>query len=122
MAKMIHSDQSFINVEEAIIAKKRKKTERVEVGYPEQSPCPKKVKTKEKIDLVGRKLGSSLRRYSNYTPLNAPFDQVMIQIKDGPSLKWPEKMKEDPSKRNKSKYYRFHQDHRHDMDECYNLK
>ena len=45
-----------------------------------------------------------------------------MQIKDDPSLKWPEKMKGDPNKRNKSKYCRFHRDHGHDMDECYNLK
>jgi len=45
-----------------------------------------------------------------------------MQIKDNLSLKWPKKMKGDPSKWNKSKYYRFHQDHGHDTDECYNLK
>ena len=45
-----------------------------------------------------------------------------MQIKDDPSLKWPEKMKGDPNKRNKNKYCRFQRDHRHDMDECYDLK
>ena len=45
-----------------------------------------------------------------------------MQIKDNPSLRWLEKMKGDPNKWNKSKYYRFHQDHRHDTNECYNLK
>ena len=45
-----------------------------------------------------------------------------MQIKDDPSLKWPERMKGDPSKRNISKYCRFHRDHGHDTDECYDLK
>ena len=45
-----------------------------------------------------------------------------MQIKDDPSLKWPEKMRGDPNKRNRNKYYRFHKDHGHDTDECYNLK
>ena len=45
-----------------------------------------------------------------------------MQIKDDPSLKWPEKMKGDPNKRNKNKYCRFHRDHEHDTDECYDLK
>ncbi|XP_065624890.1 uncharacterized protein LOC136065516 [Quercus suber] len=45
-----------------------------------------------------------------------------MQIKDDPSLKWPEKMKVDPNKRNKNKYCRFHRDHGHDTDECYDLK
>ena len=45
-----------------------------------------------------------------------------MQIKDDPSLKWPEKMKGDPNKCNKNKYCHFHRDHGHDTDECYNLK
>ncbi|XP_075667861.1 uncharacterized protein LOC142637470 [Castanea sativa] len=45
-----------------------------------------------------------------------------MQIKDVPSLKWLEKMKGDPNKRNKNKYCRFHKDHGHDTDECYDLK
>ncbi|XP_075665452.1 uncharacterized protein LOC142635124 [Castanea sativa] len=76
----------------------------------------------EKRDRDGEKAGSSSGQYSNYTPLNTSFDQVLMQIKDDPSLKWPERMKEDPSKRNKSKYCRFHCDHGHDTNECYDLK
>ena len=45
-----------------------------------------------------------------------------MQIKDDPSLKWPEKMKGDPNKRNQNKYCRFHRDHWHDTDECFDLK
>ena len=45
-----------------------------------------------------------------------------MQIKDDPSLKWPEKMKGDYNKRNKNIYCRFHRDYGHDMDECYDLK
>ena len=45
-----------------------------------------------------------------------------MQIKDDPSLKWPEKMKGDLNKLNKNKYYRFHRDYGHDTDKCYDLK
>ena len=45
-----------------------------------------------------------------------------MQIKDDPSLNWPEKIEGDPNKRNKNKYCRFHRDHRHDTNECYDLK
>lgn len=54
MAELIHSAQSFINVEDAIIAKKKKKGEQLENGYihhPEQGPRPKKAKIEEKIEL-----------------------------------------------------------------------
>ena len=55
-------------------------------------------------------------------PLNVPLDQVLIQIKDDPFLKWPEKMKGDLNKRNKNKYCRFHRDYGNDTDEYYDLK
>ena len=47
---------------------------------------------------------------------------MLIQIEDEPSLKWLEKMKGFPNKRNKNKYCRFHRDHAHDTNECYDLK
>ena len=44
-----------------------------------------------------------------------------MQIKDDLSLKWLEKMKGDPNKRNRNKYYCFHTDYEHDTDECFDL-
>ena len=55
-------------------------------------------------------------------PLNTPLEQVLMQIKDDPFLKWPEKIKGDPNKFIRNKYCRFHRDHGHDMDECFDLK
>ncbi|XP_050290000.1 uncharacterized protein LOC126728179 [Quercus robur] len=89
--------------------------------HSEQGPRPKKGRTDDKKDRDNRKTGPPARN-QNYTPLNALLDQVLMQIKDDPSLKWPEKMKGDPNKRNKNKYYCFHRDHGHDTDECYDLK
>ena len=37
-------------------------------------------------------------------------------------MKWLEKMKGDPNKRNRNKYYHFHRDHEYDMDKCFDLK
>ena len=66
-----------MNVEDTIIAKKKKKYERLENGYIhhlEQGPRPKKAKIWEKRDRGGKKARSSSRRYSNYTPLNTLLD------------------------------------------------
>ncbi|XP_065618257.1 uncharacterized protein LOC136062732 [Quercus suber] len=123
MAELVHSAQNFMNAEDAIIAKKRKRVEKVEANtsrQSEQGPRPKKGRTEDKRDRE-KKAGPSMRN-QQYTPLNVPLEQVLMQIKDEPSLKWPEKMKGDPNKCNRNKYCRFHRDHGHDTDECFDLK
>ena len=125
MAELVHSAQSFMNAKDAIIAKKRKRVERMEADlphHPKQGPYPKKARMGEKKDRDNRKTNSSSRRNQHYTPLNEPLDQVLMQIKDDLSLKWLEKMKGDASKRNKNKYCRFHRNHEHDTNKCYDLK
>ena len=93
MAELVHSTQNFMNAEDMIIAKRRKRSEKVDANpscHPEQGPHPKKGRTEERKDRDGKKLGSSIRN-QQYTPLNIPLEQVLMQIKDDPSLKWPEK-------------------------------
>ena len=124
MAELVHSAQNFMNAEDVIIAKKRKRGERMEANsmrHAEQAPRPKKGRVEEKKDRDNKKAGPSTRN-QQYTPLNPPLEQVLIQIKDDPSLKWPEKMKGDPNKHNRNKYCRFHKDHGYDTDECFDLK
>ena len=75
----------------------------------------------EKKDRDNKKAGPWARN-QQYTPLNTPLKQVLMQIKDNLSLKWPEKMKGDSNKRNRNKYCCFHRDHGHDTDECFDLK
>ena len=124
MAELVHSTQNFMNAEDVIIAKKRKRAERMEanpIRHSEQVPHPKKGRTEHKKDQDGKK-ASPLAQSQLYMPLNTPLEQVLMQIKDDPSLKWPEKMKGDPNKRNRNKYCCFHRDHGHNTDECYDLK
>ena len=112
-----------MNANDMIIAKKRKRVERMETDHPrhsEQGPRPKKRQMGEKKDR-DNKTGPPVRN-QQYTPLNMPLEQVLMQIKDDPSLKWPKKMKGDLNKCNRNKYCCFHRDHGHDTDECYDLK
>ena len=99
MVELVHSAQNFMNAEDAIITKKRKRSERIEANpnhHSEQGSRPKKGRTEERKNRDNKKPGSSARN-QQYTPLNMPLEQVLMQIKDDPSLKWLEKMKGDPT-------------------------
>ena len=81
MAELIHSAQSFMNTEDVIIAKKRKRAKRMEADlpcHPEQGPRPKKARTGEKKDRENKKAGSFSGRSQHCTPLNVPLDQVLM--------------------------------------------
>ena len=64
MVELIHSAQSFMNIEDVIITKKKKNGERLERGYvhhSEQGPRPKKAKVGGKRDCDGEKARLSSR-------------------------------------------------------------
>ena len=58
----------------------------------------------------------------SFTPLTAPIDQVLMQIKDEEALTFPSKLKGDLNKRSRDKYCHFYRDHNHDTADCYDLK
>ena len=64
MAELVHSAQNFMNVEDEITAKKRKRAERTEANparHTEQGPRPKKGRTEDKKDRDNRKTGPPAR-------------------------------------------------------------
>ena len=76
MVELIHSAQNFMNAEDAIIAKKRKRAERMEansVRNTDQGPHPKKGRVEEKKDRDNKKAGPSARN-QQYTPLKVPLE------------------------------------------------
>ena len=62
-----------------------------------------------------------IRRFTSFTSLTAPIDQVLMQIKDEKALTFPSKLKGDPSKRSRDKCCRFRRDHSHDTSDYYDL-
>ena len=64
MAELVHLAKNFMNVEDAIIAKKRKRAERMEANpmrHAEQGPRPKKGRVEEKKDQDNKKAGPLAR-------------------------------------------------------------
>ena len=75
MVELVHSAQNFMNADDAIIDKKRKKSKRIEANpsrHSEQGPHSKKGRMEEKKDRDNKKPGPSARN-QQYTPLNMPF-------------------------------------------------
>nr|XP_023892165.1 uncharacterized protein LOC112004167 [Quercus suber] len=62
MAELIHSAQNFMNEEDAIIAKKRKRMEANAQRHPEQGPRPKKGRTEDRKDRDNKKQIENLIR------------------------------------------------------------
>ena len=66
MAELVYLAQNFMNAEDAIIAKKRKKAEKMEANlarHSEQGPRPKKGQMEDKKDRDGRKTGPPTRNH-----------------------------------------------------------
>ena len=113
MSDVLYRVTKYMNVEDALLAREEK---------------PKKRERQEDIRLDrGRKMARtgegqedkrskpSARKFTSFTSLIAPIDQVLMQIKDEGALTFPCKLKGDPNKRSRDKYCRFHRDHVHDI-------
>ena len=51
-----------------------------------------------------------------------PVNQILTQIKDKHYLKWPRPLHSSPNVRDRRKYYCFHKDHEHYIEDCRDLK
>ena len=64
MTELVHSAQNFMNAEDAIITKNKKRAKRMDVDLPRhsnQGPCPKKARAGEKKDQDNKKESTSTR-------------------------------------------------------------
>ena len=57
-----------------------------------------------------------------FTPLTALVSQVLREVQHEKYLRWPSQMRIDPTKRYVTKYCEFHRDHRHQTDDCIQLR
>ena len=76
IVELIHSAHNFMNAKDVIIAKKRKRAERMEANpmcHSEQGLHPKKGWTEDKKDWDGKRVGP-LARSQQYTPLNISLE------------------------------------------------
>ena len=121
MAEALLKAQKYMNSEEALAAidgvDKIKKKER------EDDRREQKRDRADRRNDKGNKRGEEKNpRPARFTPLVMPVDQILTEIRDEPSLKWPRPFHSSPNVRNKRKYCRFHKDHGHYTEDCRDLK
>ncbi|XP_059627172.1 uncharacterized protein LOC132269963 [Cornus florida] len=116
------------DVEDAMNARKSKDGEDKRLDKKRPAPSTREEKDSKCKKFSGSQADRSSRRlvspgrYNNYTPLNTSVEQVFLHFQDDSSLKWPPKLKADPIKRSQDKYCRFHRDHGHNTEDCFDLK
>ncbi|XP_075636704.1 uncharacterized protein LOC142608935 [Castanea sativa] len=120
MSNVYYRATKYMNAEDTLLSRedKPKKRERPEDMQPDKGH--KRARTVERRE--DRRPKPPTGRFTNFTPLTAPIDQVLMQIKDEGTLTFPGKLKGDPNKRPRDRYYRFHGDHSHNTTDCYDLK
>nr|XP_023905316.1 uncharacterized protein LOC112017085 [Quercus suber]XP_023905317.1 uncharacterized protein LOC112017086 [Quercus suber] len=112
MSEVLYRATKYMNAEDALLAREEKPRKRERQKDARQDRDRKDDKRSK----------PPAGKFTNFTPLTAPIDQLLMQIKDEGSLTFPEKLKEDPNKRSRDKYCHFHRDHAHDTADYYDLK
>ena len=97
-----------MNAEDAVLAKEMKGKRKRDEGT--SSNRNKKKETRSVGQTVGKKkeLPDRRQKFTNSTPLIMPIEQVLMQIRDNPSLQWPKPISAPAERRDKIKYCRFH--------------
>ena len=98
----------YMNAEDTVLAKEMKGKRKRDEGT--SSNRDKKKETRSVGQTVGKKKELLDRRpkFTNFTPLMMPIGQVLMQIRDNPSLQWPKPISAPAKRKDKNKYYKFH--------------
>ena len=108
ISDVLYKTIKYMNAEDALLAREVKPKKRERQEDVQHDRGPKISRTREWRE--DRCFKPPTRRFTSFTPLTVPIDQVLMQIKDEGALTFPGKLKGDPNKRSKDKYCRFHHD------------
>ena len=142
MVEVLAKAEKYINSEEALTSnrgsssthKEKSRTDKQREQSPrrqrnrERSPRRDRQRSPKRQGSIRDHLGPpqpELRqRYSprRFTPLTAAISQILREVQHEKFLRWPSQMRTYPTKRDNTKYYEFHRDHGHRIDDCIQLR
>ncbi|XP_075669874.1 uncharacterized protein LOC142639603 [Castanea sativa] len=113
MSDVLYRETKYMTAKDALLAREEKLRKRERQEDTRSNKGRNMARTRERREDQRPKPPAG--RFTNFTPLTAPIDQVLMQIKDERTLTFPSKLKGDPNKRLMDRYCHFHGDHGHDM-------
>ena len=120
MSDVLYRATKYMNAEDTLLASEEKPRKRERQEDTRQDRGRKIARIRDQRD--ERRPRPPSGKFTNFTPLTTPIDEVLMQIKDEGTLTFLGKLKNDPSKRSRDKYCCLHRDHGHDTADCYDLK
>ena len=121
MAEMLLKAQKYMNDKDALAAIRDVEKPEEKGRKEDDRRGLKRERPDRWINDGGRIKDERTPRTVKFTPLIMPIDKILAQIKDEHYLKWLRPLHSSPNVRDK-KYYRFHKDHGHLIEECRDLK
>ena len=123
MAEALLKAQKYMNIEEALAAIERvDKTKEKKKEREDDRRGQKRDRSDRRNDEGNKRREDKNPRPMKFTQLVMPVDQILTEIRDEPSLKWPRPLHSSPNMCDKRKYYCFHKDHEHYTEDCRDLK
>ena len=96
MFEVLYRATKYMNAEDALLAREDKPRKRERLEDARQDQGRKKPRTGDRLD--ERRSKPPRGKFTSFTPLNAPLDQVLMQVKDEGALTFLGKLKSVPTK------------------------
>ncbi|XP_057962360.1 uncharacterized protein LOC131153933 [Malania oleifera] len=123
MGELMARAQKYINLEEMMDTRGNQIKLKRKGSSQENGKLSRPAKKQEASTLhTSSKMRGQPNKFSTYTPLNAPWNDMLMHIRKKEYVLWPIPMRTPSYKWNMTKFYPFHRDHEHDTEECIQLK
>ena len=101
MSEVLYRATRYMNAEDTLLAREEKPKKRERQDDTRQDQGRKKARTRDRRN--ERRPKPPRGRFTSFTPLTTPIDQVLMQIKDEEALTYPKKLKGDPNRHSRDK-------------------